>query len=42
VLVVFQDDIRAVNEHTERLQRLEQDLQEQVTAWRLHPVVQAL
>jgi transposase len=31
-----------VNEHTERLQRLEQALQEQVKAWRLHPVVEAL
>jgi transposase len=40
--MVFQADIRAVNEHTERLQRLEQELQEQVKAWRLNPVVEAL
>ena len=39
---VFQEYVRAVNEHTERLQRLEQELQEQVKAWRLHPVVEAL
>ena len=32
--IVFQEDVRAVNEHTERLQRLEQELQEQVQAWR--------
>jgi transposase len=31
-----------VNEHTERLQRLEQELHEQAKAWRLHPVVDAL
>jgi transposase len=40
--IVFQEYVRAVNEHTERLQRLEQALQEQVTAWRLNPVVEAL
>ena len=40
--IVFQEYVRAVNEHTERLQRLEQELQEQVKAWRLHPVVEAL
>jgi transposase len=40
--IVFQEYVRAVNEHTERLQRLEQELQEQVTSWRLHPVVDAL
>jgi transposase len=34
--------VRAVTEHTERLQRLEQELHEQVKAWRLHPVVTAL
>jgi transposase len=31
-----------VSEHHERLQRLEQELQEHVTAWRLYPVVEAL
>jgi transposase len=29
-------------EHSDRLQRLEQELQEHVTAWRLYPVVEAL
>jgi transposase len=40
--IVFQEYVRAVNEHAERLQRLEQELHEQVTAWRLYPVVEAL
>ena len=40
--IVFQEYVRAVNEHTERLQRLEQELHEQVTSWRLQPVVEAL
>jgi transposase len=40
--LVFQEYVRAVNEHTERLQRLEQELHEQVSAWRLYPVVEAL
>jgi transposase len=40
--IVFQEYVRAVNEHTERLQRLDQELQEQVKSWRLHPVVEAL
>jgi transposase len=40
--IVFQEYVRAVNEHTERLQRLEQELQEQVKSWRLYPVVEAL
>jgi transposase len=40
--IVFQEYVRAVNEHTERLQRLEQELQEQVKTWRLQPVVEAL
>jgi transposase len=40
--IVFQEYVRAVNEHTERLQRLEHELQEQVKSWRLHPVVEAL
>ena len=38
----FQAYVRAVTEHTDRLQRLEQELQDQVKAWRLHPVVDAL
>jgi transposase len=40
--IVFQEYVRAVQEHTERLQRLEQELQDHVKAWRLHPVVEAL
>src|SRR4029450_10193496 len=40
--IVFQEYVRAVHEHTERLQRLEQELQDHVHAWRLHPVVEAL
>jgi transposase len=40
--IVFQEYVRAVHEHTARLQRLEQELQEQVKSWRLHPVVDAL
>jgi transposase len=40
--IVFQEYVRAVNEHTERLQRLEQTLHEQVQTWRLQPVVEAL
>jgi transposase len=40
--IVFQAYVRAVQEHTERLQRLDQELHEQVTTWRLSPVVEAL
>ena len=40
--IVFQEYVRAVNEQTARLQRLEQELQEQVKSWRLNPVVEAL
>ena len=40
--IVFQAYVRAVTEHTERLQRLDQELHEQVTAWRLCSVVEAL
>ena len=40
--IVFQDYGRAVTEHTERLQRLDQELQEHVQSWRLNPVVEAL
>jgi transposase len=39
--IVFQEYVRAVAEHSERLGRLEQELQEQVHTWRLHPVVDA-
>ena len=40
--LVFQEYVRAITEYTERLQRLEQELQAQVQVWRLHPVVEAL
>jgi transposase len=40
--MVCQEDIRAVTEHTERLQRLDQARPEHVNSWRLHPVVEAL
>jgi transposase len=40
--IVFQEYVRAVNEQTERLQRLEQELQDHVKTWRLQPVVEAL
>jgi transposase len=40
--IVFQEDVRAVTEPTARLQRLAQELQDQVPRWRLAPVVDAL
>jgi transposase len=40
--MVFQEYVRAVNEHTARLQRLDHALHEPVTSWRVHPVVEAL
>ena len=40
--IVMQAYGRAVNDHTERLQRLDHELQEHVKAWRLYPVVEAL
>jgi transposase len=40
--IVFQEYVRAVTEHTARLQRLDQELQAQVKSWRLNPVVEAL
>jgi transposase len=40
--LVFPEEGRAVTAHTARLQRLEQELKEQVKAWRLNPVVDAL
>jgi transposase len=40
--IVFQEDVRAVTEHTARLGRLEQELHDQVQVLRLHPVVEAL
>jgi transposase len=40
--LVFQEDIRAVTDHRERLGRLDQALQDQGQPWRLRPVVDAL
>jgi transposase len=40
--MVFQEYVRAVTEHTERLQRLEQELHDHVHTWRRQPVVGAL
>jgi transposase len=40
--IVFQEYVRAVTDHTERLARLEQELTDQVQTWRLAPVVDAL
>jgi len=40
--IVFQEYVRAVTEHTERLQRLDQPLHKHVQAGRLRPVVEAL
>jgi transposase len=40
--IVCQEYVRAVNEQTARLQRLEQELHDQVKPWRLQPVVEAL
>src|SRR5712691_11751428 len=40
--IVFQEYVRTVTEHTERLGRLEHALREQVKTWRLPPVVDAL
>jgi transposase len=40
--IVFQEYVRAVTEHTERLQRLEAELQTLVPTWRWAPVVEAI
>src|ERR1700752_2649500 len=40
--IVLPAEVRAVTEHTARLQRLAQARQEHVQSWRLHPVVEAL
>jgi transposase len=40
--IVFQEYVRAVSEHTERLQRLEAELQTLVKTWRWAPVVEAI
>jgi transposase len=40
--IVFQEYVRAVSEHTERLQRLEAELQTLAKTWRWAPVVEAI
>jgi transposase len=40
--IVFQADVRAITDHTDRLARLDQALTEHVQTWRLAPVVDAL
>lgn len=40
--IVFQEYVQPVTERTERLQRLEHELQEQGKTWRFAPVVEAL
>jgi transposase len=40
--VVFQEYLRAIDDHAERLQRIEQHLAEFLPSWRLNPVVGAL
>jgi len=40
--IVFQEDVRAVTAHSDRLGRREQALQDRVQTWRLRPVVDAL
>ena len=40
--IVFQEYLRAIDEQTQRVQRLEQQLREQVPRWWLAPLVEAL
>ena len=40
--IVFQEYVRAVTEQHERRQRLDAELHEEVTHWRLYPVVEAI
>jgi transposase len=40
--IVCQEYVRAVNAQTERLERLEQEFNDQAKSWRLNPVVEAL
>lgn len=40
--IVFQEGVRAVDEHVERLARIEADLQELAPRWRCYPLVEAL
>ena len=40
--IVFQEYVRAVSQHTERLAGMESELEEQTKSWRLYPMVVAL
>jgi transposase len=40
--IVFQEYVRAVTEHQERVQRVERELHDAVQGWRLGPVVEAI
>jgi hypothetical protein len=40
--IVFQEYVRAVTEQHERLARLDAELRQAVTGWRLAPLVEAL
>jgi len=40
--IVFQEYLRAVSEQVDRLQRLDSELRDHVSSWRLFPVVEAL
>lgn len=40
--IVFQEYVRAVTEHSERLKRIDAELADQVPRWTLYPVVQAI
>ncbi len=40
--IVFQEYVRAISEHTERMAHLEVELHELAATWRLSPVVEAL
>ncbi len=40
--IVFQEYLRAVSQHFERLERIDAELKELVSSWRLYPLVEAL
>jgi transposase len=40
--IVFQEYVRAVTEHSERLGRIDTELADRVPQWRLYPVIQAI
>jgi len=40
--IVFQEYVRAIDDHHDRLARLEVELQDHAKAWRLYPVVEAI